>query len=199
MAADCTTPENPFSSSRIRPGATPFIFPRDFDAESLVARLRQNRWRGEITGPHGCGKSSLLAAIMPEINRAGRKPLLIELHDGQRRLPVDLDEKCRAEPFDLAVIDGYEQLGRLARWRLGWLSRRRGWGLLVTAHVSVGLPSICRLTPTAELTERIVKQLTADRGVEFSPADLRERFVRHGGDLREMLFELYDEVEHISK
>jgi hypothetical protein len=194
MSGNYASDENPFCSRRIRPGAAPFLFPQDYDADALVERLRHNNWRGEITGPHGGGKSSLVAALMPALEKAGKKPLLVELHDGQRRLPIDLDAACRGAAFELAIIDGYEQLGWLARWKLSSLCRRRGWGLLVTAHASVGLPPICEVAPTPELAARIVAQL-AGGGATFSPAELGECFARHGGNLREMLFELYDVFE----
>ena len=123
------TLENPFCTRRVRPGAIPFLFPAGEDAETLVGRLRQNGWWGEIVGAHGTGKSALLATLIPRIELAGRQPLLVELHDGQRRLPLDLDRDSRLRPPTLLVVDGYEQLSRWRRWLLKRLCRRRGWGL----------------------------------------------------------------------
>ncbi|NLF06647.1 MAG: hypothetical protein GX594_01525 [Pirellulaceae bacterium] len=185
-------PHNPFSSHNIRPGAMPFIFPEGENADSMVRRLRENGWRGEIVGGHGEGKSTLLAELLPALRRAGRKPLLIELHDGQRRLPLDLDACCRAEPFDLLIVDGCEQLGRWNRLRLKRLCRRRGWGLLATAHGSVGLPRIYRASVSPELAAKVVEQLLAGRTPSFDPAEISAAFERQRGNLREMLFDLYD-------
>ena len=82
--------ENPFSAGRIRPGAMPFLHAAGGDAGMLLERLRQNQWCGQIVGGHGTGKSSLLAALIPAIQDAGRHTLAVELHDGQRRLPGGL-------------------------------------------------------------------------------------------------------------
>jgi hypothetical protein len=187
--------ENPFGARHIRPGALPFLFPADQDAETLIRRLRDNGWWGEIVGAHGTGKSALLATLIPAVEQAGQQVLLVELHDGQRRLPVDPEQQCRVRPFTVLVIDGYEQLSRWSRFRLKRLCRRRGWGLLATAHASVGLPQLYRTASTPELTERVVEHLLAGRPSPFSSGEVSDCLARHRGDLRETLFELYDLYE----
>lgn len=193
-APDLPTPlENPFSTRRTRPGAIEFVFRPGQDAAMLVERLRHTGWRGAIIGPHGTGKSALLATLMPAIKRAGRCPHLIELHDGQRRLPPLRHDEL--PPVTLLIVDGYEQLSRLSRWRLAWLCRRRGWGLLVTAHASVGLPELYRTETTPDLAAEIVHQLLADRPSPFTAEELAACFAHHSGNLREVLFDLYDLCE----
>ena len=185
--------ENPFSTRRTRPGAMPFIFPAGQDADTLIARLRDNCWRGEILGPHGAGKSALLATLIPAIERAGRRPTLIELHDGQRRLPHIFSEAVG--PTTLLIVDGCEQLGRWRRWRLTRLCRRRGCGLLVTAHAFVGLPQLYRNSVTPEMAAAVVRRLMAGGSAAFSAAEVTDCLVRRGGNLRETLFDLYDLFE----
>ncbi len=211
--------ENPFCTRHIRPGAIPFLFPPGEDADVLVERLRQNHWRGEIVGPHGSGKSALLATLIPAIERAGRSVVRVELHDGQRRLPIDLVKKgdrhlaatvfcgicdcllgasplffggARFGPDTVLIVDGYEQLSQWRRFLLSRRCRRHDVGLLVTAHASVHLPSLYRTAATPELAGRIVGQLTGGRPPLLSPAELAACLTRHGGNLREMLFDLYD-------
>jgi hypothetical protein len=186
------TSENPFCTRRIRPGAIPFLFPAGQNAEILVERLQQNDWWGEIIGNHGSGKSALLATLIPSIERAGQRTTLVALHDGQRRFPVDLDRKCGSSASMVVVVDGYEQLSRPRRWLLKRLCRRRGWGLLVTAHASVGLPPLYKSAATPELAERIVGQLTAGGAAPLAASELADCLARHHGDMRETLFHLYD-------
>jgi hypothetical protein len=193
QTASPLTAENPFSTRRTRPGAMPFIFPAGQDAETLIARLRDNDWRGEILGPHGAGKSALLATLIPAVERAGRRPILIELHDGQRRLPPISSEAIG--PTMLLIVDGCEQLGRWRRWRLKRLCCRRGCGLLVTAHASVGLPQLCRNSVTPEVAEAVVRRLLAGRPPAITVAEVADCLVRRGGNLRETLFDLYDLFE----
>ncbi len=136
--------QNPFSASRVRPGAAPFLFPAGEDSAALVEQLELGGWRGEIVGPHGSGKSTLLAALSAELAARGRQTFSIALHDGERRLPVERRQLAALASGTLVIVDGYEQLSWWSRWRLGRMCASRGWGLLVTAHRPVGLPQVAR-------------------------------------------------------
>ena len=189
------TPENPFCTRRVRPGATPFIFPPHENADVLVDRLRQNGWWAQIIGPHGSGKSALLATLTPAIERAGQQTVLVELHDGQRRLPLDLCRDGRLHPPAVVVVDGYEQLSHWSRLVLKRFCRRRKLGLLVTTHEPVGFPELYRTVSTIALAEQIVNELLTGRQSPFTSEELAACYSRHHGDLRETLFELYDLYE----
>lgn len=187
--------ENPFSTSRVRPGAIAYLFPRGENADSLVDRLRANGWWGQIVGPHGSGKSALLATLVPAVECAGRKPLLIELHDGARRLPVDVSHMPGLTQDSLVIVDGYEQLSYWSRWRLKRFCRRRGIGLVVTSHATVGLPTLLVTSTSIELARRLVDQLLGDERSRIADDEVQRRFAAHEGNLREMLFDLYDRYE----
>lgn len=189
------TADNPFCTRRIRPGAMPFLFSVGQNAEALVERLQQNGWWGQIVGPHGSGKSALLATLIPSLELAGRHAVLVELHDGQRCVPLNLDRECRACVASVIIVDGYEQLSRWNRWLLKRLCRRRGWGLLVTAHTSVGLPPLYQTAATPELVEKIVGSLMAGQALPLPASELAEFLACHDGNLRETLFHLYDVFE----
>jgi hypothetical protein len=195
MNPDFVPAENPFCTKRVRPGSLPFIFPLGLGVETLVERLRQTNWWGEVVGPHGSGKSALLATLMPAIERAGHPTLLVELHDGQRRLPPELLDNPNLCAPAVLVIDGYEQLGRWSRHRLSRLCRRRAIGLVVTTHQSVGLPEVYQTVATPELAAQIVAALVGDRKFSVSADEIACRFSLHRGDLRETLFDLYDLFE----
>ena len=190
-----TKRENPFRSRRIRPGAIPFFFPAGQNAETFVERLGQNNWRGEIVGSHGSGKSSLLAALIPVIEKAGRNLILLELHDGQRRLPSGWDRYVRSAPSPIILVDGYEQLSRWSRFWLRIGCRRNGWGLLVTTHASVGLPPLYQTEITFDLAKRIVAHLTQGKTPPSLDEALAKSLAAQGGNLRETLFDLYDLYE----
>ena len=187
---------NPFSTRFVRPGAVEFIFPREDDAQRMVERLSKAAWQGEILGPHGSGKSALLATLIPAIRRAGKRPLLVELHDGQRRLPIDMAHLPLERERAIIIIDGYEQLGWWSRLRLRRFCRRQRIGLLITTHRSMGFPDLLCTHTTPKLAQQIVARLLADKSRrEPAFADIQAAFDRHGGDIREMLFELYDHYE----
>ncbi len=195
---------NPFSTRRVRPGAVEYVFPKGDSAQRMIDRLQAAGWRGEIVGPHGSGKSALLATLIPAIRRAGKNPLLVELHDGQRRLPVAFERlplECRRS---VLIVDGYEQLGRWSRFRLVRRCRRDRIGLLITSHRPMGFPELHRTKPTAEIARQIVAKLLAGEQFEGAsleePAfeDIQKAFARHGGDMRETFFDLYDLYERQS-
>ena len=182
---------NPFATRYVRPGAIAFRFEPGIDAQGVADRLAAAGWRGQIVGPHGSGKSTLLATLVPVIESAGWHPLLITLHQGDRRLPVRLDRRSNLPEPAIIVVDGYEQLGPWHRWQLVRLCRRRGFGLLATAHRPVGLPTIFETSTTAQLAQQIVTEL-AGASIVIDPAEIVARFHRHGGNLRELLFDCYD-------
>ena len=94
------------------------------------------------------------------------------------------------------IVDGFEQLSRLRRFRLRWKTLRRGVGLLVTSHHSVGLPRIWTTSTSQQLAEQIVERLL--RGYSQTPIrsrHIRSAFERHAGNIREMLMDLYDVYE----
>ncbi len=206
---------NPFASCRVRPGAIPFQFPSHVDAASLVARLQQQKWLGAIVGPHGSGKSTLLAALQPEIERAGRRAVRINLHNGQRQLsPHVLPLSTLHSPLSthVLIIDGYEQLSYWSRLQLNWLCRRENCGLLVTSHAPTRLPTLLRTAVNLDLAERIVGHLLvaspalpahnelddpndSNRYKLVDRDDVHTAFTVHHGNLREMLFDLYDLFE----
>ena len=190
--------QNPFSAARVRPGASDFLFPAGEDAAALIARLENGGWRGQIVGPHGSGKSTLLVALRTVLEAHGRQTLLITLHDGERRLPIDLRQSLELTAGAIVIIDGYEQLGWWSRRQLRRLCDRRRFGLLVTAHQTVGLPVVASTSTSPELAQHIVDRLLPADSPGDSPirhADVAERFALHGGNLREMLFDLYDLYE----
>jgi hypothetical protein len=190
---------NPFATRRVRPGAVPFFFPPGVGVALLVERLRAAGFCGQIIGGHGTGKSTLVAALLPELRRAGREPVLVTLHDGRRTVPPEawsaLRQAERAGQAVLLVVDGYERLTLWQRLWLRWRCRRRGHGLLVTAHTAVGLPELYRTEVTAELAGRVHDHLLPGPNRLVSSGELVERLAAHNGNLREARFDLYDRYE----
>lgn len=94
----------------------------------------------------------------------------------------------------IVIVDGYEQLNWLAIRRLRRKCLRLRWGLLVSAHRDIGLPTMHRTASTLELAVSLVGQLTGEQ----PPIDrdvIRRAFVNHNGNLRDVFFELYDHYE----
>jgi len=192
--SDPAVEANPFSTRHVRPGAIPYLFPEGEDAATLLARLERSAWRGQIVGPHGSGKSALLATLVAALETRGKPVLPVTLHDGARKIPGGLDA-LQAERGTLVIIDGYEQLAFWNRLLLRRHCRRRGLGLLVTAHRSVGFPQLFRTTTSIALAEQLANRLLGGRPLPLDRAELRQQFDEHQGNLREVFFSLYDAYE----
>jgi energy-coupling factor transporter ATP-binding protein EcfA2 len=182
---------NPFSTRFTQPGAIAFRFTAADGLAVLVSKLESTNGWGQIVGPHGSGKSTLLATLIPEL--AGGRVRRVRLDTSHRTLPPDLFYP--PEPGSLLVIDGFEQLGVLSRFRVKRHCRRHGSGLLVTAHRSMGLPDLHRTNAAAHAAALIADLLPPHGEWVLNGFDIAARLRRHRGSLREVLFELYDRWE----
>ncbi len=221
MTTDAPVPTgNPFATRYTRPDAGEYLFPTDANADCLVVRLCQFGWWGQITGPHGSGKSTLVQTLLPRLEAAGRSvqfylfqptpprhgraiPSRIAVAEplagGSRS--QSLADLRRASTTDWnsrtqIVVDGYEQLSWLRRTWLKRRCRRRQAGLLVTAHGDLGLPPLWQTGISMELARRVVARLLNEHAADWLDDDQVQRLLaRHGGNLREVLFQLYDLFE----
>lgn len=186
---------NPFSTRWTRPGAIPYQFSERDSPEQLLQRLAGAGWRGAIVGPHGTGKSTLVHTLLPFLECAGRKPLLIQLHGGERRLRLSGQEWRKLGAGSILIVDGYEQLSRMSRVIVRSRCYLRDCGLLVTAHTDAGLPILVRTTGSEDTLQQLIAEHLPPHGGCIMPADIRDVFDRHQGNLREALFDLYDRFE----
>lgn len=185
---------NPFSTRFIRPGAIDYLFPAGVTAESLVDRLAEHKWQAAIVGPHGCGKSTLLVALASELVKRGRKVVAAVMHQGEHGLPRAFHDWRTWTSTTQVIVDGYEQLSWWSRSTLAWRIRDRGAGLLVTSHEPTSLPELIRVHPLIENARLVVRQLVADPQM-ISDDEIAQAFRSTEGDIREMLFKLYDLYE----
>jgi hypothetical protein len=155
----------------------------------LLARLRILRRRGAIVGPHGSGKTTLLEDLASELAGQGWRIQHVRLTVEFPSLGHSIaTRRLRAlEPRDLLLVDGAEQLAAPQWWLLRWRARRAG-GLIITTHTPGRLPTLWRCTTTPEL----LRDLSGSLGVPLAERDATELFVRHAGNLRTALRELYD-------
>jgi hypothetical protein len=167
--------------------------------DTIRSRLENADGWGEIVGPHGSGKSTLLAGLVPLLQADGWHVVRIDLHDGQRRLPVDLRQIDPTDGRLMLIVDGYEQLGSLSRLQLKRHCRHCGWGLIVTAHRTVGLPELHMTDVSLDQAKRVIAELMKHHRFELSEKDVEQRYAANAGNLREMLFDLYDLFEQERK
>jgi hypothetical protein len=186
---------NPFSTRHVQPGAIPYQFPEGVTPAHLIDELRRRHWWGQVLGPHGCGKTTLLLALLPALKQAGRQVQRFTLRAGQGRLNVPTNLKRQWNATTQLVIDGYEQLSWLSRWRLQRQCRRHSVGLLVTSHRQIGLPTLLHVRPNCETATRLALRLTQHAPGLIDERDVRRCFEQQAGNIREVFFSLYDLCE----
>ena len=155
--------------------------------DELLERLAALRFRAALVGPHGHGKTTLLEDLGARLAGRGFRVRAVTLHEGDRRLAAAQRRELFKEltASDLLLLDGAEQLGRLAWLEVRTRARGAG-GLVVTSHRPGLLPTLheCRTTP--ELLKGIVGELLREE------IAVEELFARHEGNVRGALRELYD-------
>ncbi|MCL2348775.1 MAG: hypothetical protein FWC50_11020 [Planctomycetaceae bacterium] len=216
--SDDQIPHNPFSTRNISPGTIPYLFEwnqPNSDTKVLYDSFAKSNFLAQIVGPHGSGKSTLLAALLTTLQQNGHNTVFVSLHDRQRFLPGKFwkelpTENCRFFPYKktgvkppILVIDGYEQLCYLTRFFLQFAKKTTGCGLLITTHYAFcGVPVLHQTATSLETFKAIVRNLlhhfdTTPKIISsrFSDEFLESLFFEKHGNIREMLFALYDRYE----
>lgn len=179
--------DNPFASHRVEAVRYRLL---GTSWEELLGRLERLGGCGALVGPEGAGKTTLLEELGRRLAARALRLRRATLQRGQRRFSRQQEAALLGglSRDDLLLVDGADQLGRLAWRRLRRRSRAAG-GLLVTSHGKTLLPTLHRCATTPELLAEIVAELLGGAPPAADPEDL---FRRHRGNLREALWELYD-------
>jgi hypothetical protein len=173
---------NPFSTERVRPGALPFFGDDERSLDAVEKSFIRHGLRGQIVGPHGVGKSTLLKNLVERLQGASTRVSLAPSapHDGS-----------------LWVVDAVDKLNVHGRARLEW--RRWRGPILVATHTRWrGLPVLWEARPEPACACRIVTHLLDGWSCE-PPTEtyIGARLDAVGGNVRELLFELYDWYEDV--
>ena len=193
-SASAATPArlNPFAAGRVE--ALDYRFPEGLDWPTFLDRLEELGFRAALVGPEGRGKTSLLEQLGERLEARGFTPRRATLRRGQRRLPRTERRRLLGDPGprDVLLIDGVQELSRWSWWRLRRRSRKAA-GLVITSHREGGLPTLLRCETSPELLEELVAELLgAEDRDDLAALDLPALYERHGGNVREALWELYD-------
>lgn len=195
-------PLNPFVTRHL---ALPFC-ERAGEPPGAPARLLDQALRlrlGEIIGPEGTGKTTLLRALLAEATARRIPAALIRVPNRQRWPTSSVWKFCRSHarlpaPGALLLLDSAEQLVAPARWLLRAACRAHGVALVVTGHAPLGLPSLRLTAVDDELFARLTSAILArspEAPALVSAAEAPEALRLAAGNAREALFALYDRYE----
>ncbi|MEM6470803.1 MAG: ATP-binding protein [Planctomycetota bacterium] len=178
--------------------------------ETLLGKLKDGK-RGLIVGPHGTGKSTLLHTFLPklqqtfprvafhQLSRDPRASWLRRVREGRL-----LGKRLLKRTFDLpggslVVIDGWEQVGRITRFRLNRAVSSRKLLVLATSHRRFSGWTVVHETSTSQ---KMVSSLAEDLLTDC-PYDLRKEItteikrmpIKNSTNIRELWFTMYDRVQ----
>ncbi len=184
---------NPYSSHLVEPKRGGYIF-ADGSGRSLpdvIQELEIHDYRGELVGPHGAGKSTMLTDVCSVLQGRGYSVARWQCRDTQRLFPRGWMTDLRRK--NVIVIDGAERLapGLLSVIRLLTFCFSRS--LIITMHQPSGFGALISVQPCAMALEQ--KALHLGAPVEIT-ATLGQRLADHQGNCREVLFDLYLEFEN---
>ena len=160
--------------------------------EALLARLESLGWRGAIIGPEGSGKTTLLEDLAPHLSAKGWRVLWLRLSREKPRFAPGFLEAFYGTLtlHDFILFDGAEQLPGLA-WRRFLRDSQHAAGLVVTTHRSGLLPPLAHCRTNPQLLGEILGEMLDDDAARWQ-GEVENLWVRHHGDLRQALRELYD-------
>jgi hypothetical protein len=187
-------PTNPFATRFTKPGMLPPLGPHGepIDASRLLDRLAPGRVVA-IVGPHGHGKSTLLAALTTAAGRAGFATTAVRV-----RSPLDswrpIAAALASPGGGVLACDGWERALPGTALVVRLLAAARRLRVVVTTHCRRGLPVLVRCDTSPALLDELVARLP-DHGGLIGGADIDEAYERHAGNLREALCDLYDRFE----
>lgn len=193
---------NPFSTRFIQPGAISY---ECFDGRTVIELaerfLKLPSKRGIIIGPHGSGKSTLVASLVLNLPSILPKSQIHSLRfSTDKSARKSLNKTVREwTPHSIAILDGYEQLKFWDRFRVEWIARARSISILATAHRPVrGYDTIWETFVTDSSSQWVIEQLLLQSGRPCGANELLQSDAwshsraRHGQNLRESLFDMYD-------
>ena len=185
---------NPFATRHTRPGAVPPLDPAGapLDVGVVLVALERHR-RVAIVGPHGTGKSTLLAALADTL-AADRRPAEVVRLRRRKDALLLLGAVGRGAADATLLVDGWERLGRPMTLIITAIARLRGRRMVVTTHRANGMPVAVRTAGTLQLLTAIVARLP-DPDALITGDDVSDACARHGENLRDALGDLYDRYE----
>jgi hypothetical protein len=189
--------ENPFAVQRIH--ALRF----QFDGTESIAGLAGKFWervnlgqRSQVLlGGHGSGKSTLLHELGQFWREAGLD--VIELNGAHRGVSTEWKSLRRDRVLgrnSIVLIDSGERLVWWDWLRLWWHLNHSA--VLMTAHAAGRLAVLYHCQPSFQQFDSLCRNLVLENWDMFDaawpPVERQRLFAKHGGDIRQCFFELYD-------
>lgn len=188
---------NPFATCWTRPDVLPRHERAGQGADDLLVQLKKATWQGQVVGPHGSGKTSLLMEVNRRLSERKRTPLWLPIEASKVR-PL-IRQICRfADDRTVVLMEGFERANRWHQHRLLAACAGRGSGWLITTHErlrSRRTPVVAQVRATVETALLLYEHLTQQRSSPVTRDHVVRSFREQSGNLREVWFDLYEQHE----
>lgn len=189
--------DNPFSAGRIE--ALNYRFGPQSAAEAaasleqLIAEISRHEYCGAIVGPHGSGKSTLLAGLSARLTELGFQVCSLRFNsESTRAYSTTAKFLGRLPSTAILIIDGAEQIGRFG-WAFLRRKIQRRKRVIVSAHADGLLPTLFRCVPAPNVAAILADELTGNASKELRQV-VEKLYVQHDGNIRNVLWSLYDKA-----
>jgi len=182
---------NPFAVQRT--DAIPFDFSETnfANVESFYHHVRQFNFRGAILGKHGRGKTTLLCDLHSFFRDQGINSELVFLPRERQLQRESIDEFVqRGLGGSIILVDGIERASFLARQRVLSHSKQYG-GFIATTHRTSRLRTLLHCRTSQQTLIATLDSLGLNQP-NIATAAL-PLLSKHGGNIRLVLRELYDQ------
>ena len=182
--------QNPFRVSRLE--KLKWI-PYPDNVDKIYNIWKEDNFRGQITGKHGAGKSTLAQRIMDKAEEEGHNCLY--LFANTESLKVDFknwDQKLKECPKSTLIV--FDGLCHASKWRQRRLLKRFPHCLALIHEGIDQLPLTCHLEPNSRLLAQLVNELSKEESQTLleQAGGAEKLFHKHNANIRDCLFELYE-------
>ncbi len=169
-----------------------------------LSRMLENcDFCAQIVGPHGGGKSTLMLELATILKQSDHSVFYYSLHDRQSSFPREFHDKLNewlhsGSPAGKRIVflDGFEQLAWFHRIGFRYFCRSRQLGMLLSTHLpAMGLTVLYRTATSRRTLGLILEYLLDESDFRVDENLVDKLFDRYRGNIRSILFDLYDEYE----
>ena len=141
----------------------------------------------------------MLCQLLKHFDTEGDAVVVARLNSSKTLLPFSIGDLFRMRPETTIVIDGFEQLPAWKRFAIRKTASARRLGLLITAHEDQGLATLVGTDSNPQTLRAIIRRLDRDQRLGptegISDRELCQLLDSCHGNVREVLFRLYDRVQ----